>query len=67
VTTTPSHTINRAKVAGIDIGLQLGHTNLLTDSASSLRLNYGYMTCPNNYRHHIHNDTLESITNTIRL
>jgi hypothetical protein len=26
---------------------------------------YSYMNWPNNYRHHIHRDTLESITNTI--
>jgi hypothetical protein len=36
--TTPSHTLNRAELSGIDIGLQLGHTQPLTFSACSLRL-----------------------------
>jgi hypothetical protein len=41
--TPPSHTINRAKLAGIDVGLQLCHTHLLMDSACLLRLIQGYM------------------------
>jgi ribonuclease HI len=36
--TPPIHTINRAEVAGIDIGLQIDHTHLLTYNACSLRL-----------------------------
>jgi hypothetical protein len=39
----PSDTIHRAKLAGIDIGLLLGHTHLLTDSACSLRLIKGFI------------------------
>ena len=64
--TPPSHTINRAELAGIDIGLQLGHTHLLTDSACSLRLIQGYLNCPSAYRHNIHRDTLLSITHTLK-
>jgi hypothetical protein len=30
ISTPPFHTINRAELAGIDIGMQLGHTHLLT-------------------------------------
>ena len=62
----PSHTINRAELAGIDIGLQLGRTHLLTDSACSLRLIQGYLNCPSAYRHNIHRDTLFSITHTLK-
>jgi ribonuclease HI len=64
--TPPFHTINRAELTGIDIGLQLGHTHLLTDGACSLRLIQGYMNCPSAYRHNIHNDTLDSITYTLK-
>jgi hypothetical protein len=49
---------------GIDIGLQLSHT--LKDSACSLRLIQGFMHCPSAYRHHIHRDTLNSITHTLK-
>jgi hypothetical protein len=62
--TPPSHTINRAELAGIDIDLQPGHTHLLTDSACSLRLIQGNMNCPSAYRHNINRDTLFSITHT---
>jgi hypothetical protein len=62
----PSHTINRAELAGIDIGLQLGHTHLLTDIACSLRLIQGYLNNPYAYRHNIHRNTLLSITHTIK-
>jgi ribonuclease HI len=61
--TPPSHTINRAELAGTDIGL---HTHLLTDSACSLRLIQGYMNCTSTYRHNIHRDTLNSITLTLK-
>jgi hypothetical protein len=44
--TPPYHTINHAELACIDIGLHLGHTHLLTDSACSLRLIQGIMRCP---------------------
>jgi ribonuclease HI len=64
--TPPSHTINRAELAGIDIGLQLGHTHLLTNSACSLRLIQGYLNSPSAYRHNIHRDTLLSITHTLK-
>jgi hypothetical protein len=64
--TPPSHTINRAQLAGIDIDLQLGHTLLLIDSACSLRLIQGFMNCPSAYRHHIHRDTLDSITHALK-
>jgi ribonuclease HI len=64
--TPPSHTINRAELAGIDIGLQIGHTLLLTYSACSLRLIQGHMNCPSAYRHDIHRDTLFSITHTLQ-
>jgi hypothetical protein len=64
--TPPSHTIIRAEFAGIDIGLQLGHTHLLTDSAFSLGLIQGYMTYPSAYRHNIYRDTLDSITHTLK-
>jgi hypothetical protein len=65
--TPPSHTINsRAELAGIDIGLQLGHAYLLTDSACSLLLIQGYVRSPTAYRHHIHHDTLESNTITLK-
>jgi hypothetical protein len=64
--TFPSHTINRAELAGIYIGLQFGHTHLLTDIACSLRLIQGFMNCPSAHRHHIHSDTLESITHTLK-
>ena len=64
--TPPSHTINRAELAGIGTGLQLGHTHLLTDSACSLRLIQGYLHCPLAYRHNIHRDTLLSITHTLK-
>jgi hypothetical protein len=64
--TLHSHTINRAKLAGIDIRLQLCHTHLFTGSACSLRLIQGFMNCPSADRHHIHRDTLASITNTLK-
>jgi hypothetical protein len=65
--TPPSHTINRAELAGIAIGLRLGHTHLLMDSACSLRIfTQGYMYCPTAYRHHIHRDTLDSMTHTLK-
>jgi ribonuclease HI len=64
--TPPSHTINHAELAGIDIGLHLGRTHLLTDSACSLRLIQGYLNCPSAYRHNIHRDTLHSITHTLK-
>jgi hypothetical protein len=64
--TPPSLTINRVELAGIDIGLQLGHTHILTDSACSLRLIQGYLNCPSAYRHNIHRDTLSSITHTLK-
>jgi ribonuclease HI len=64
--TPPSHTVNRAELASIDIGLQLGHTHLLTDSACSLRLIQGYLNCPSAYIHNIHRDTLLSITHTLK-
>jgi ribonuclease HI len=65
--TPPSHTINRAELAGIDIGLQIGHTHLLTDNnACSLRLIQGYINCPSTYRHNIHRDTLMSIAYTLK-
>jgi ribonuclease HI len=64
--TPPSHTINHAELAGIDIGLQLGHTHLRTDSACSLRLIQGYSNCPSAYRHIIHRDTLLYITHTLK-
>jgi hypothetical protein len=51
---------------GIDIGLQLGHSNLLADSACSLRLIQGYLNSPSAYRHYIHRDTLLSTTHTIK-
>jgi hypothetical protein len=54
------------QLAGIDIGLQLGHTRLLTDSACSLRLIQGYMICPSAYRHNVHRETLDSITHTLK-
>jgi hypothetical protein len=39
ITSTPqAHTINRAKLAAIDLGLKLSHPTLLSDSACSLRL-----------------------------
>jgi hypothetical protein len=63
--TPPSHTVNRAELAGIDIGLQLGRTHLLTHSACSLPLMIGSMNCPSAYRHNIHRDTLRSITHTL--
>jgi hypothetical protein len=66
MTSTPSHTINHTELAGIDKGLQLGRTHLLTDSACSLRLIQGHMNYPNKYRHHIHHGIIESITNTVR-
>jgi ribonuclease HI len=67
VTSTPlSHTINRAELASIDIGLQLGHTHLLTHSACSLRLIQGFLNCPSAYRHNIHRDTLLSTTHTLK-
>jgi hypothetical protein len=62
----PSHTINRAEFAGIDIGLQLGHTPLLTDSACSLRLVQDFMNCSSAYRHHIHRDTLDLIAHSLK-
>jgi hypothetical protein len=62
----PSHTINRAELAGIDIGLQLGHTHLLIDSACSLCLIQGYLNCPSAYRNNVHRDTLLSITHTLQ-
>jgi hypothetical protein len=62
----PSHTINRAKLAGIDIGVQLGHTHLLTDSACSLRLIQSFTNYLSAYRHHIHRDILASITHTLK-
>jgi hypothetical protein len=62
----PSHTINRPELAGIDIGLHFIHTHLLTDGACSLRLIQGYIKCPTAYRHHIHRDTFESITQTLK-
>jgi hypothetical protein len=65
--TPPSNTINSAELAGIDIGPQLGHTHLLTDSACSLRLIQGYMNCSSAYRHIIHRDTLRSITHTLKI
>jgi ribonuclease HI len=64
--TSPSHTINRAELAGIDTGLQLGNTHLLTDSACSLRRIQGFMNCPSAYRHHIHRNTLNSNTHTLK-
>jgi hypothetical protein len=54
--TPPFHFINRAELAGIDIGMQLGHTHLLTDSACSIRLVQGFMNCPSAYRHHTYRD-----------
>jgi ribonuclease HI len=66
ISTPPSHTNNRAKLAGIDIGLQLRHIHLLKDSACSLRLIQGSMNCPSTYRHNIHRDTLLSITHTLK-
>jgi hypothetical protein len=39
---------------------------MLTDNACSLRLIQGYINCLNNYRHRIHRETFESITNTIK-
>jgi ribonuclease HI len=62
--TPPSHTMNRAELVGMDIGLQLGRTHLLTYSACSLRLIQGYLNCPSAYIHNIHRDTLLSITHT---
>jgi ribonuclease HI len=64
--TPPSHTINRAEISGIDIGLQLARIHLLKDSACSLRLIKGYLNCPPAYRHNIHRDTLHSITHTLK-
>jgi ribonuclease HI len=64
--TPPSHTINRVELAGINVGLQVGHTHLLTDIACSLRLIQGCMNCPSGYRHNIHRDTLISVTNTLK-
>jgi hypothetical protein len=64
--TPPSHTINRAELAGIDIGLQLNHTCLLTDNACSLRLIQGFMNCPSAFRHHIRRDALALITHTLK-
>jgi hypothetical protein len=64
--TRPFYTINREELAGIDIGLQLGHTHLLTDNACTLRLSQGFINCPSAYRHHIHRDTLDSITHTLK-
>jgi hypothetical protein len=61
---TFTHTTNRAELADIYIGLQLGHAHLLTDNVCSLCLMQGYIRCPAAYRHHIHRDTLVSITNT---
>jgi hypothetical protein len=65
ISTPPSHTINRVELVGIDIGMQLGHTHLLTDNACSLRLIQSFMKCPPAYRHNIHRDTIESITHTL--
>jgi hypothetical protein len=62
---TPSHTLNRAELGGIDVGPQLGHTHMLTDSACSLRLIQGFMRCPSTYRHRIHRKTLEWFTHTL--
>jgi ribonuclease HI len=64
--TPPSHTLNRAELAGIDIGLQLGRTHLLSESACSLRLIQGYLNCPSAYSHNIHRDTLLTITHTLQ-
>jgi hypothetical protein len=62
--TPPSHTINRAEL--IFIGLQLGHTHLLTDCGSSLYIIQGYLKCLSAYRHNIQRDTLLSITRTLK-
>jgi hypothetical protein len=56
----------KSELAGIDIGLQLGHTHLLTYSACSLRLLQGYMNRLFTYRHNIHRDTLIYITHTLK-
>jgi hypothetical protein len=64
--TPPSHTTIRAELACIDVDLQLGHTHLLTDSTCSLRLIAGFMPRLSAYRHHIHRETLKSITHTLR-
>jgi hypothetical protein len=50
--TPPSHTINLAELAGIDLGLQLCHTRHITDKACSLRLTQGFMRCPISSRKH---------------
>jgi ribonuclease HI len=61
----PSHTINSAELAGIEIDLQLNHTHLLTDSACSLCLSKGLMRCATAYRHHIHREALELIPHAL--
>jgi hypothetical protein len=65
-TSTPSsHVIERVELAGIDVGLQFGHTHLLTDSACSLFLIKCSVRCPYAYQHHIHRETLEYITHNL--
>jgi hypothetical protein len=65
--TPPSYTINRAELASIDVGLQLGHNHLLTDNTCSPCLIKGFVNCPSAYRHHIHRDTLDFITHTLKI
>jgi hypothetical protein len=49
--TPPSHTINRAGLAGIDTGLHLGFVSLLTDSPCSLQLTHVQMRYPTPFRY----------------
>jgi hypothetical protein len=44
--TPPTHTISRAELQAIDLGLKLRHHALLSDSACSLRLIHKYIRSP---------------------
>eukprot|EP00983_Pelagomonas_calceolata_P051733 1142541-Pelagomonas_calceolata.AAC.1 len=58
----PTNTINRAELAGINVALQQGQTDIASDSASCLSLISKQTLNPMRMRNHLHAEHIDAIT-----
>jgi len=62
----PTITINRAELAAVLVPVQKGHTEIATDSASSLFQIRKQLLNPMAVLHHLHRELLRDIVNLIQ-